>query len=159
MFLQQTRIYNDSQNVDALEQQSQAVTDYPFKNVYGHSCPSDSYEVLTTTCTDWHVGKDQIDVDTNLRQKPTTQNYYNRSQVFLTGTAPFKGRGGYDMNDSNNVRFAPLSRQTNVNSTLGETDLGPWRKEFVPDDDIPVEPFIKGGSSTRACVRNSRVTR
>jgi hypothetical protein len=156
MFHEQTRIYNDKNNLQALDEQSQSVTAYPFQTNNGTVCPSDSF--ITTSCTDWHVGSDQVDVETSLRQEPTTQNYYNRSQVFLTGTAPFKGLGGYDMNDSNNIMFTPISRK-NVRATQVETDFGPWRNEFVPPDCVPVESFSKVGESTRACVRNNRNVR
>jgi hypothetical protein len=160
MFYEQTRIYNDTNNITALEDQSKSVTDYPFQTNNGIMCPNDSYDVLTTSCTDWHVGSDQVDVESTLRQQPTTQNYYNRSQIFLTGTAPFKGAGGYDIDRSNNILFTPglYERKCDARSKQMETDIQPWTEEFVPNC-IPVQSGSVGGESTRACVRNQRNVR
>ena len=149
---QRTRLYDDGNEKEAHHETSEL----PYKYItYGRmpaSCPSEGLQI-TQNCTDWHVGGEQVEAATNLRQNPTRLNYPNRGQVALHGTAPLMARGGYDINQNTHLRDGTFNQHSR--SDIAEADFTPLRFFDLSQCTVPhVESGRRGGASTRSDLRN-----
>ena len=97
------------------------------------------------------VHPDSVDINTELRGKPTNLNYYNRNQTVLFGTAPFMGRGHSHYVDIE-TSLRDGSKTFDCNKTLSEITYDTNDNEFFKCNQ-QVDTFLRP-QSTRSNLRN-----
>lgn len=93
---------------------------------------------------------EDIDVNSDLRMKPTNLNYYNNPQTELYGTAPFKGLSSSSFIDIESDLRNGSKNTTVFNKSFTEVNFP--TQEFI-NNPLTVDSDLRA-SSTRVDIRN-----
>lgn len=157
MFAQSTRISNDHNQVLSYEKQVDRQSEYLFSNRLEDACEN-------TTIYDFHcrqnqVGDRQINASNQLRGQPTSLNEPGQRKMSRMQIAevPYKVGGGYEGRAEMDVSRDFISAPTD--GKYGQKYYKPYVNFWNYHDcseQMPVEEFVRGGLSTRACYRNAK---